>query len=45
MNRLTIKRILITVGVTAGVIAATAGQASAAMNHSEPTIKRERADR
>jgi len=27
------------------VIAATAGQASAAMNHSEPTIKRERADR
>ena len=42
MNRNTIKRILITLGVTVGVIAATASQASAltGMNHSEPTLAR-----
>jgi hypothetical protein len=39
MNRMTIKRILITLGVTAGVITATASQASAAINHSEPTLR------
>jgi hypothetical protein len=40
MNRTSIKRLLVTIGVTAGVLAATAGQASAAMNHSEPTLNR-----
>ena len=40
MNRKTIKRILITIGVTAGVLTVTAAQASAAMNHSEPTLDR-----
>jgi hypothetical protein len=38
MNRSTIERVLITLGVTAGVLAATATQASAAVNHSEPTL-------
>jgi hypothetical protein len=40
MNRNTIKRILITLGVTAGFITVTATQASAlaAANHSEPTL-------
>ena len=40
MNRKTIKRILVTIGVTAGFLTVTAGQASAAMNHSEPTLDR-----
>jgi hypothetical protein len=38
----TIKRILVTVGVTAGVLAVTATQASAGLvlqNHSEPTLR------
>jgi hypothetical protein len=34
----TIKRLLVTLGVTAGVLTLTAQQASAAMNHSEPTL-------
>ena len=42
MNHTIVKRILITVGVTAGLITITAGQASAAMNHEEPTIVRAR---
>ena len=40
MNRKTIKRILITLGITAGLITVTAGQAVAAMNHAEPTLNR-----
>jgi hypothetical protein len=40
MNRTTIRRILIALGVTAGALAASATQASAAMNHSEPTLNR-----
>jgi hypothetical protein len=41
MNRRTIKRFLITLGITAGVLAATASQASAGrfLNHSEPTLR------
>jgi hypothetical protein len=39
MNRKTIKRIVITIGVTAGIIAATATPATAAMNHTEPTVR------
>jgi hypothetical protein len=35
-----VKRLLVTVGVTAGFIAVAASQASAAMNHSEPTLNR-----
>jgi hypothetical protein len=40
MNRKTIKRILITLGVTAGILTTTAAQASAlgGVNHSEPTL-------
>jgi hypothetical protein len=40
MNRNTVKRILITLGITAGVVTVTAGQAAAAMNHTEPTLNR-----
>ena len=40
MNRRTLKRVLITLGITAGVIATTATHASAAINHSEPTLRR-----
>jgi hypothetical protein len=40
MNRKTVKRILVTLGITAGFITAAASQASAAMNHTEPTIER-----
>jgi hypothetical protein len=42
MNRKTINRILITLGITAGFISVTAGQASAGLvlqNHSEPTLR------
>ena len=41
MNTKRIKRILVTVGITAGVLALTASQASAGlpMNHSEPTLR------
>ena len=39
MNRRTVKRILITLGVSAGIIAATATPAAAAVNHSEPTLR------
>jgi hypothetical protein len=42
MNRTTIKRILISLGITAGILTATAGQASAGIvlnNHSEPTLR------
>jgi hypothetical protein len=41
VNRNTIKRILVTLGVTAGFITATATQASAGLNvnHSEPTLR------
>ena len=39
MNTKRIKRILVTVGITAGLITVTAGQASAVMNHSEPTLR------
>jgi hypothetical protein len=41
MNRKTIKRILVTLGVTAGFLAATATHASAlaGTNHSEPTLR------
>jgi hypothetical protein len=35
-----LKRILITLGVTVGLVTVTAGQASAAMNHSEPVLRR-----
>jgi hypothetical protein len=37
----TVKRVLVTIGVTAGVLAVTASQASAGlpMNHSEPTLR------
>jgi hypothetical protein len=37
-----IKRILITIGVTAGFLAVTANEASAGLyiNHSEPTLRR-----
>ena len=42
-NRLgrTVKRVLVTFGITAGVLAVTASQASAGlpMNHSEPTLR------
>jgi hypothetical protein len=41
MNGKSIKRILVTLGITAGVLATTAGQASAlGGNHSEPTLNR-----
>jgi hypothetical protein len=40
MNLKTLKRILVTLGVTAGFLTVTAAQASAAMNHSEPTLNR-----
>ena len=40
MNLKSIKRILVTIGVTAGFLTVTATQASAAMNHSEPTLNR-----
>ena len=39
MHRKHIALILITLGVTAGFVTITAGQASAALNHSEPAIK------
>ena len=42
MNRQNIKRALITLGITAGIVTATAGQASAGIvlnNHSEPTLR------
>ena len=39
MNTKRIKRILVTVGITAGLITVTAGQASVVMNHSEPTLR------
>ena len=35
-----LKRIAIAVAAAAGVITATASQASAALNHSEPTLER-----
>ena len=39
--RKSIKRILVTIGVTAGFLTVTATQASAAaVNHSEPTLNR-----
>ncbi len=43
MNRRTLKRVLITLGITAGLVATTAGQVSAGVNlanHSEPTLRR-----
>ena len=40
MSRTTVKRILVTIGITAGLLTATAGPAAAAMNHSEPTLRR-----
>jgi hypothetical protein len=39
MNRKQIKRILVSLGITAGILTATAGSAAAAMNHSEPTLR------
>jgi hypothetical protein len=42
MNRKTLKRTLVTLGITAGIITITAGQASAGLvlqNHSEPTLR------
>ncbi len=42
MNRKNIKRILVTLGITAGIVTATAGQARAGLvlnNHSEPTLR------
>jgi hypothetical protein len=39
MNRTNIKRILVSLGITAGILTATAGSAAAAMNHSEPTLR------
>ena len=41
MYRKTIKRILVTIGITAGFVTITAGQASAGLsiNHSEPTLR------
>jgi hypothetical protein len=42
MNRNTIKRILVTIGVTAGFLTVTAGQASAGLvlnNHVVPTLR------
>ena len=42
MNRDIIKRLLVTIGVTAGVLAATATQASAGLilnNHGEPALR------
>ena len=43
MNRKTLKRSLVSLGVTAGFITFTAGQASAGLvlkNHSEPALDR-----
>jgi len=42
MNRRTLTRVLITLGITAGVVATSASQASAGLiaNHSEPTLRR-----
>ena len=42
MNTKRIKRILVTVGITAGLITVTTGQASAGLvlqNHTEPTLR------
>ena len=41
MYRNTIKRILVTIAITAGIVTATAAQASAGLNvnHSEPTLR------
>jgi hypothetical protein len=39
MNRRNIKRVLVSLGITAGILTATAGSAAAAMNHSEPTLR------
>jgi hypothetical protein len=42
MNRKTVKRILVTLGITAGFVTVTAGQAAAGLvlqNHSEPTLR------
>ena len=38
MNCKNIKRILVTLGIIAGIVTATAGPATAAMNHTEPTL-------
>ncbi len=38
MIRKNIKLILVTLGITAGIVTATAGSAAAAMNHTEPTM-------
>jgi thiamine phosphate synthase YjbQ (UPF0047 family) len=43
MNRRTLKRVLVTIGITAGVVATTASHASASLllvNHNEPTLRR-----
>ena len=37
--RKSFKRMLVTIGVTAGVLTVTATQASAAVNHSEPALR------
>jgi hypothetical protein len=42
MNRKSIKRILVTLGITAGLVTISAGQARAGViltNHSEPTLR------
>ena len=39
MNRKNIKRILVTLGITAGIVTATAGSVAAMPNHSEPTLR------
>jgi hypothetical protein len=41
-----VKRILVTIGVTAGVLTVTASQASAGLmvNHSEPTLRPSRGE-
>ncbi len=42
MNRKSVKRFLVTVGITAGFVTVTAGQVSAGIvlqNHSEPTLR------
>ena len=41
MNRSTLKRIVISLGIAAGFITVTAAQASAAMNHTEPVLDRD----
>ena len=40
MSRTTVRRILITIGITAGLLTTTAGPAAAALNHSAPTLRR-----